>query len=58
MSNREDLRVLSLNEACETLGVSLAILHQILERGDIRTVQLGKKKGVPLIELKRFVRGE
>lgn len=53
----DDLRVLSIRAACKALGITPHTIYQIIERGDIRTVQLGANRGVPVREINRFLDG-
>lgn len=45
----------SLNEAAQSLGLSRRALYGLMDRGQLTTVKLGKRRLVPVAELERLV---
>ncbi len=45
----------SLDEAAQSLGLSRRTLYDLMDRGQLTTVKLGKRRLVPAAELERLV---
>ncbi|WP_111746368.1 excisionase family DNA-binding protein [Salinisphaera orenii] len=44
-----------IDEACNMLGVGRSLLFELIERGEIRTFRLGRRRLIPESELKRLI---
>lgn len=47
-------RLYSLHQAEAALGVSRSTLYRLMERGQLRTVKIGDRRLIPLVELERL----
>lgn len=47
--------LLSVEEAADSLGISRAAMYQILGRGEVASVKLGRSRRIPVDALRRFV---
>lgn len=52
----ENRLLLTVEEACDQLGVGKSHLYEYIQRGELRTVKLGKLRRVPVEALREFVR--
>lgn len=50
--------LLTVTEAAGLLSVSRTNLYKLVQRGDIRSIQLGRSRRIPTSELARFVEEE
>ena len=46
---------LSRRQACEQLAVGLSTLKDLLGRGELREIRIGRKSVIPLSEIERFL---
>jgi hypothetical protein len=53
-TNRAPVLALSIEQACESLGVSWKTWHELVEP-EIRLLRLGRCKRVPVVELERYI---
>ena len=51
-----DKLLLRINEAAERLGVSRSAAYTLIQRGEIRTIHIGKSRRVPAEALTEFVK--
>jgi excisionase family DNA binding protein len=60
MSETDDLpRVLSLRQAAQSLGISAASLRRLIDRGELRSIRLGKRRrGVLQSDLTFFLENQ
>lgn len=54
-SNTVPRTAYSLDEAARSLGLSRRTLYDLMDRGQLATVKLGKRRLVPATELERLV---
>ncbi len=54
-SNTVPRTAYSLDEAARSLGLSRRTLYDLMDRGQLTTVKLGKRRLVPAAELERLV---
>ena len=54
-SNTVPRTAYSLDEAAQSLGLSRRTLYDLMDRGQLTTVKLGKRRLVPAAELERLV---
>ena len=54
-SNTVPRTAYSLDEAAQSLGLSRRTLYGLMDRGQLTTVKLGKRRLVPAAELERLV---
>lgn len=55
-SRRDDKLLLTVPEAALRLNVSRTALYEMVLRGEVRSLKLGKSRRIPVAELERFVR--
>lgn len=53
--NRGERLVLSIPETAALLGISRALAYELARRGELPTMQLGRRRVVPRTALARFV---
>ena len=51
----EDNLCLSRRAACETLGVGLSTLKNLIERGEVRQLRIGRRSLIPRSEIEKYV---
>lgn len=44
----------SLAETASALGVCRGLIYAMIERGELKTIRLGRRRLVPLVELERL----
>lgn len=49
---------LTITEVARALGVSRGTVRDIIDRGELGTVQVGKRRRVMASELRRYLNGE
>jgi excisionase family DNA binding protein len=47
-------RLYSLHQVETALGVSRSTLYRLMERGELRSVKIGDRRLIPIIELERL----
>ncbi len=52
-----ELRALTIKDFCQRIGVSPATAYNLMARGDLKTFTVGKRRLVPVSELKRLIAG-
>ncbi|MEX2268515.1 MAG: helix-turn-helix domain-containing protein [Acidimicrobiia bacterium] len=55
LANRGERLVFSIPEAALLLGISRALAYELARRGEVPTMQLGRRRVVPRAALARFV---
>jgi excisionase family DNA binding protein len=55
---REDRLVVSVREAAELLGISRAFAYELVARGELPVIRLGRRRLVPKVALRAFVEGD
>jgi hypothetical protein len=53
-TSRAPVLALTIEQACESLGVSWKTWHEMVEP-EVRLLRLGRCKRVPVVELERFI---
>lgn len=54
----EQLRAFSLRDTSERTNLSLATLHRMIARGDLESIQIGRRRLIPHDALKALILGE
>ena len=55
---REDRLVVSVGEAAELLGISRAFAYELVARGELPVICLGRRRLVPKVALRALVEGD
>jgi excisionase family DNA binding protein len=56
--SNEDRLVVSVGEAAELLGISRAFAYELVARGDLPVIRLGRRRLVPKVALHALVEGD
>ena len=48
-------RAYSVEEAAVDLGIGRSLMYDLVKRGEVRTVKLGRRRVVPAVELDRLM---
>ena len=52
----DDLRLVTLPEAARFLSVSRGSLYDLLTKGELASVHIGRSRRIPMGEVRRFIR--